>query len=104
MPSPDAMLLVVLVLSVALVAAAIALRPDFVIRHRPGKEVRVRGRVPLGKSGAIKSFFARDLGADGPVMVFGNFGPRRTLRLRFWGRLSPGQKQRVRNFLIDQFR
>ncbi|HEV3121274.1 MAG TPA: hypothetical protein VGY53_05205 [Isosphaeraceae bacterium] len=79
-------------------------RAHFVIHHVPGREVRVKGRIPNSKVGSIKGFFARDLGASGAVKVRGLFGPGRVLKLRFSGPLSAGQRQRVRNFLVDQLR
>src|SRR5947208_3336131 len=72
---------------------------DFEIRHRPGRPLAVRGRVPRAKVGAIRQFFARDLGLDRPVSGRGSYGPGRVLRLRVSGDLSAGQRQQTRNFL-----
>jgi hypothetical protein len=101
---PTLVMLAVGVVAVAVVGAVLALRADFVIRHRPGKALRLRGRIPPGKAGAIREFFERDLRAGVPVTVRGLFGPRRRLKLRILGPLPAGLKQRVRNFLIDLLR
>jgi hypothetical protein len=93
-----------IVFALGLASVGLGQRAHFVIHHVPGREVRVRGRIPLSKVGSIKGFFARDLGASGAVKVRGLFGPGRALKLRFSGPLSPGQRQRVRNFLVDQLR
>ena len=79
-------------------------RADFEIRHRPGGRVSVRGRVPASKVAAIRAFFDRDLEPAGAVVIRGSFGPGRALRLRISGRLSPGQRLRTRNFLMDHLR
>jgi hypothetical protein len=101
------------VLFVAIVAGVILLAwtagrrglgADFTIELRRDGRVLVRGRVSAGKAGAIRSFFARDLGVRHPVSVRGSFGPGRTLRLQFSGRLTPGQRQQARNFLSELLR
>jgi hypothetical protein len=79
----------------------LGLGSDLLIRWRPGRGVVVRGRIPEAKAAQIRSFFAHDLRAPGSVTVRGSFGPGRSLRLRFSGGLSPGDRQRVRNFLVD---
>lgn len=79
-------------------------RGDFVIRHRPGRGVSVRGRVPRGKVGMISEFFRRDLNPPGPVTVWGSWSGGRgrgVLRLRFLGRLDGADRQRARNFLSE---
>jgi hypothetical protein len=82
---------------------------DFVIRHRTGQRPRFYGSLPASKRGAIEGFFMRDLGAGRPVTVWGNWGggtlrKGRALRLRFTGPLESGERQRVRNFLIQLLR
>jgi hypothetical protein len=100
--------LVILVAVCVLVLVLMRIGPgrgaDFEIRHRPGGRVEVRGRIPASKVGAIRAFFARDLGADCSGTVWGSYGPGRVLRLRFGGGLSPGQRQQARNFLIEHLR
>jgi hypothetical protein len=82
----------------------VLLRADFVIKCRPGGRVSVRGRIAKAKMGAIKQFFAQDLGSPHRVTVRGTFGPGRSLRLRVFGRLSAAQRQRMRNFLVAHLR
>lgn len=77
---------------------------DFTIRYRPGSGTTVRGQVPTSKRAGINAFFARDLRPVGPVTVQGYRGPRRSLRLRFNGPLSPAQQQQARNFLLEHLR
>jgi hypothetical protein len=74
---------------------------DFVIRYRPDRPVEVRGKVPASKVGAISSFLAHDLQPAGPVTIRGSWGPRRSLRLLIDGALDAGQRQCIRNVLID---
>ncbi|HEX8201824.1 MAG TPA: hypothetical protein VF590_15215, partial [Isosphaeraceae bacterium] len=59
--APLTILVAVIVLAVVLARLGPGLGADFVIRHRPGGRVEVRGRLPAAKLGAIRSFFARDL-------------------------------------------
>lgn len=74
---------------------------EFVVRFRPGRPARVRGRVPLSKHAVIRQFFETDLGAAGPVRVRGRRDPRGRLALEVAGRLDPARRQRLRNFLLD---
>ncbi len=74
---------------------------EFVICYRPGARVRIQGRVPASKVGAITAFFAHDLQPAGRVTVRGTRGPGRALRLQIAGPLSAGECQCVRNVLID---
>jgi hypothetical protein len=74
---------------------------DFVIRYRPDHPVEVRGKVPASKVAAISSFLVHDLQPAGPVTIRGSWGPRRSLRLHIDGILDAGQRQCVRNVLID---
>jgi hypothetical protein len=102
-------LVVGFVLAAALLAVAAYTRgwrpgSDFVIRYRGGGDVRVRGQVPLGKAALIREFFARDLRPSGGVTVHGRYGAKRALKLSISGALSAGQRQRVRNFLLEHLR
>ena len=76
---------------------------DFILRHKPGGPVVVRGRIARSKVPTITEFFARDLSPSGPVAVRGSWGGR-VLRLRISGDLGADQKQRVRNFLMHHLR
>lgn len=69
-----------------------------------GGRVEVRGRIPKANVGEIRTFFARDFPADRAGTVRGWFGPGGTLRVRFRGGLVPGERQRVRNFLMERLR
>jgi hypothetical protein len=87
----------------ALVVAGLALvyvwwRPDFVVRVHNGG-CRFRGKLALAVQRAFAQFLLDDLKPTGPVTISGKY-QRRRLRLRFRGKLSPGQKQRIRNFLL----
>ena len=95
---------VVLPVLIALGRAAAGVGADFVIRYRPSSGTTVRGRVPRAKVGAIAAFFDRDLRPAGPVVVRGAWDRGRALRLQFSGPLSPSQRQRARNFLVDHLR
>lgn len=84
-----------------LLMTGLGLGSDFVIRYRGPGRVVVRGRVARSQVGAILEFCSRDLHAEGPFAVRGSWGPNRSLRLRWTGRLTPAQRQRVRNFLLQ---
>lgn len=86
--------------------AALRLAPgDVLIRYRPGRRAEVRGRVPASKQAGIAAFLAHDLRPGGPLTIRGRFGPgpagRGPLRLAIAGRLSAGDRQRLRNFLVQ---
>jgi hypothetical protein len=87
---------------VALVVLAVAFWPrsDFVIRVRKG-EVDWRGKLPQSQAGGLSEFLLADLGLHDGVTIYGR---REGGRLRVWssGRLSPGQLQRVRNYLLTR--
>jgi hypothetical protein len=85
-------------LSAAVAVAYVWWRPDFVVRVRDG-HCRCRGKLALAVQRAFARFLLDDLRPPGPVTISGKYRQRR-LRLRFRGRLTPGQKQRIRNFLL----
>lgn len=102
-------LAIVLIVPLALLAwrllsAGVGLGGDFVIRYRKTGEITVRGRIPRAKIGTIREFCRQDLDATGAFTIRGWWGPNRLLRLRCTGRLSPGQRQQVRNFLAQCLR
>jgi len=76
---------------------------DFAVLYRPGRPVRVRGRIAKAKVPAIAGFFSRDLNPGRAVMVRG-IRRGKELRLQISGGLSPEAKQRVRNFLMEHLR
>ncbi len=71
---------------------------------RIGESVTVRGRVARSKLPALREFARRDLPGVGPFAVAGTFGPGRTIRFRWSGGLREGDRQRVRNFLVELFK
>jgi hypothetical protein len=71
---------------------------------RVGESVTVRGRVPRAKVPALEEFFRRDLAGVGPFAVAGTFGPGRTIRFRWAGRVAAADRQRVRNVLVELVR
>ena len=73
---------------------------EFVIRRFRGGRVAIRGRIPRARHGAIREFFNRDLAPVRTFAVFGARGPGRIWRLRWLGRVAPGDRQRIRNFLL----
>jgi hypothetical protein len=86
--------------AVALVFVYIWLRADFVIRYRNGR-CRYSGNLPLVVQKALTQFILDDLQPGGSFTIRGNQRGRR-LQLRFWGNLTPGEKQRFRNFLLTR--
>jgi hypothetical protein len=95
---------VAVVVALAVLAVRMAQKADFVIARGRSRDVEVVGRIAAAKRGAIKAFFLHDLGAPDRFKVRGSFGAGRALRLQFSGGLSPAQRQRVRNFLIEALR
>jgi hypothetical protein len=89
------------VLALLAVGVVIALlifrRADFVINVR-GRRVYCKGKCPVSEA-ALAEFFGNDLALTGPVTVR---GVRRNgrLQLSFRGRLTNGDKQRIRNYLL----
>jgi hypothetical protein len=77
---------------------------DFTIHRRATGQVVVTGKIPAGKMAAIREFCRRDLADLGGFTVRGSFGPKRTLRLSCSPGIGPGQRQRLRNFLVDLLR
>jgi hypothetical protein len=75
-------------------------RADFVIRVR-GRRVECKGKVPLARQRLVADFLLNDLALREAVQIS---GARSGSRLHLWfrGRLSEGQKQRIRNFLVMQ--
>ncbi len=74
-------------------------RADFEVRVRRG-QVQCRGRLPRSFAQPLSEFLVGDLGiADARVM-----GARRGERLHLWyrGKLTQGQKQRIRNFFLTR--
>jgi hypothetical protein len=75
-------------------------RADFVITtSRTG--LRFRGRLAREQQRQIAQFFQNEFPASPRLRILGTLArnePR--LHLRFQGNLSPGERQRIRNFLL----
>jgi hypothetical protein len=71
-------------------------RRDFVVRYEAGR-FTCRGR--LAQPAALEQFLRDDLCVAGPLEISGR---RHGGRLSLWfkGRLTPGEAQRIRNFLL----
>jgi hypothetical protein len=72
-------------------------RADFVI-HVRGGQVRCRGKVALAVRQRLAHFLLDDLGVKGSVRILGAYQGKR-VQVWFRGPLSPGEQQRIRNFL-----
>lgn len=74
-------------------------RADFVIDVRHGR-VRCKGKLPLAVLHRLTPFLLNDLAIQDSVRIL---GARRGHRMQVWfrGRLSPGEQQRIRNFLVS---
>src|SRR5690242_13362899 len=88
------------VVALAVLAWAFWPRSDFVIRVRKGA-VDCRGKVPRAQAGGLSEFLLADLGLHDAVTIYGRWDGG---RLRVWssGRLTSGQLQRVRNYLLTR--
>jgi hypothetical protein len=71
--------------------------PLRIVVHR--SRVRVFGTRWVNRAGTIADFFRDDLPEVESARVEGSWDGQR-LRLRFHGALTPGQQQRIRNFLL----
>jgi hypothetical protein len=73
-------------------------RAEFVIHVRRG-HVRCKGKVPLALQQRLTHFILENLGIKDSVRIL---GAHRGKRLQVWfrGRISPGEQQRIRNFLL----
>jgi hypothetical protein len=79
----------------------LGLGADFVIGRRRGGRVVIRGHIPRARYAEIREFFGRDLTTAGTLTILGTWSPGGALRLRGLGRLTPGERQQVRNFLRE---
>jgi hypothetical protein len=83
-----------------LVALYLWMRADFVIRVRQGR-CECRGLLPRAWHKELADFLLDDLNLKGPIKVLGK-RVRGRLILWYRGSLTPGQRQRVRNFLLTR--
>lgn len=66
----------------------------------PNQKTQVKG-FPGAKIATVQEFFRNDIRFDGPVTVFAAKDESGRVQTKFRGNLNTGQKQRIRNFLID---
>jgi hypothetical protein len=83
---------------VVLVALYLARRSDFVVRAAPPDRFECKGLLPKAQQQALAQLLLHDLQLRGPVTIRGRRFRQRT-RLWFSGPLTPGEQQRIRNFL-----
>jgi hypothetical protein len=74
-------------------------RADFVIEVRGG-QVRHKGKIALAVVQQLTPFLLHDLGITDSVRILGSLNGGR-MRVWFRGHISPGQQQRIRNFLAN---
>src|SRR6266702_697539 len=90
---------VMLALAIALALVwYVGQRSDFVISVRAGR-VKCQGAFPEAKHGEVARFLLDDLKVTGNVKIMGKRARGRLL-LWFRGPLSPGHRQRIRNYLL----
>jgi hypothetical protein len=83
---------------VGLIALFLWQRKDFVVRARPGR-FECRGLLPVVQQKALAQFLLHELPLRGEIKILGKKTGGR-LRLWFRGPLTPGEQQRIRNFLF----
>lgn len=83
--------------------AWIVLQPacDFRIDVRPSR-VRIRGRFPANMHGEVTRLLRDEMGLT-RATICGQWAPGRVLHLRFRGRLTEFERQRLRNYLVVVF-
>lgn len=70
------------------------------ILFNPNDDLAVSG-IPRAKQWRVKEFFQQDIRLTEPVKVQATKTQEGRLHLRVHGDISPGLKQRLRNFLYD---
>jgi hypothetical protein len=93
-----------LFVAIGLYVIWLAVRPryEFQIRTRAGK-TQITGRIAEHQRHEIQGYF-RDMNlADSSVTISGRRDEQNRLKLRFRGRLGPGEQQMIRNFLLSVF-
>ena len=83
---------------VALVVLYVVQRKDFVVRAAPPNRFVCNGLLPKACQNELAQLLLHDLNLRGPVTIMGKRSGK-WLRLSFRGPLSPGEQQRIRNFL-----
>lgn len=92
---------IILMASAGLIAWLAVKRGDCVIRTRLGN-VDVSGRFPASRRPEVVRYFEQHFSHVRRLRVDIDF-PRRTapLKVRIKGRISPGERQMIRNFLLS---
>jgi hypothetical protein len=85
-------------LVVGIVLAYFWFRADFVVRVRDG-QCRCTGKLPVVVQRSLAQFLLDDIKPRRALTIRGTRRSGR-LRLHFWGGLTRGEKQRIRNFLM----
>lgn len=75
-------------------------RYDFAIRVR-NRRIEYEGHFPRAQQQALAEFLLKDLSVPDSLAIMGAHHGNR-LVLWFRGRLSEGQRQRIRNFLVNR--
>jgi hypothetical protein len=71
---------------------------DYVIRYSRGT-VRFAGKFPASRRAQVEEFFQREFSAQDRIKVSAVRVPQRGVRFVIRGRISEGDRQRIRNFL-----
>jgi hypothetical protein len=84
-----------------LALAYISWRPEFIVFVRKGRCLFYgkSRHLPIVRQKALTQFLLHELRPNGSIAIQGRVRNGR-LRLSFWGRLTPGERQRIRNFLV----
>jgi hypothetical protein len=90
---------------VALVVAGLAFlyvtwRPEFSIRVHGGR-CRYKGKLPIIVQKGLTQFLLDEVRPAGFIIICGRHRKGR-LQLWYFGRLTPGEKQRIRNYLLTR--
>jgi hypothetical protein len=92
-------ILIGLLLAGVIVAALLRPRYDFSIRFSKGR-ITLKGRIPKSKHAEINEFFDRDFQGKATFSLYGRKSASGQLNLRIRGKLTPGEQQQIRNYLI----
>ena len=71
---------------------------EYVIRYSRGL-VRFDGKFPASRRAEVEEFFKREFAGHGRIKVSAVRVPKRGLRFVIRGKMTPGDRQQIRNFL-----
>lgn len=91
----------VVALLVMLVLRGAGVGYDFAIKVRGGRVSVTGKRITAGLRSSLLQFFENDFPPKSRLTIYGRRRANRTYDLRFHGRVTAGEKQRVRNFLTS---